>query len=75
MLENPRMGTMIASAALDRKLRDRLVGIARGEVTGDGTTTAVAVEDEAQSAVAAPEAIATVSNEGTEGQEQAAPVE
>jgi len=78
MLENPRMGTMIASAALDRKLRDRLVAIARGEATGDGTSTVdanVAVEDEAQSAAAGPEAIATASNEGMEGQEQAVPVE
>ena len=74
MLENPRIGTMIASAALDRKLRDRLVAIARG----DGTATVGAdapVEDEAQSAAVPPEAIATVSNEGTDGQEQAAPVE
>jgi len=35
----------------------------------------VAVDDEAQSAAAGPEAIATASNEGTEGQEQAVPVE
>lgn len=41
MLESPQMRNMLASAALDRKLRDRLVAIARGEAPAlsDGPAT------------------------------------
>jgi trigger factor len=73
MLENPRMVNVIASAALDRKLRDRLVAIAKGEA-GDASSEA-ATTNQSQDEGTAPEAVAPVSSEATDGEEQPAPVE
>jgi trigger factor len=75
MLENPRMSTMLASAALDRKLRDRLVAIAKGEVDSAGNETTAADEEPVSDEGTTPAAVAQASDEETDGEKQVAPVE
>lgn len=48
MLSQPNMRQMIASAALDRKLRDRLVALATGEVVAQAQTQAAEAAEEEQ---------------------------
>ncbi len=47
LLQSPNMTTMIASSALDRKLRDRLVGIATGQAQGAGQESGATANVEA----------------------------
>ena len=75
MLENPRMGNVITSAALDRKLRDRLVAIAKGETDGAHTDTTSVDEAPTSDDSTTPEAVAPASSEATDGEERAASVE